>query len=46
MVKYCQNKLKFHLIVEKDRGNTWKQNQETPLSQSSALLLTLLGQEY
>jgi hypothetical protein len=24
MVKYCQNKLKFHLVVEKDRGNTWK----------------------
>jgi hypothetical protein len=24
MVKYCQNKLKFHLVVEKDRGNTRK----------------------
>ncbi len=22
MVKYCQNKLKFHLVVEKERGNT------------------------
>jgi hypothetical protein len=28
MVKYCQNTLKFHLVVEKDRGNTWKKNQE------------------
>ncbi len=24
MVKYCQNKLKFHLVEEKDRGNTWE----------------------
>jgi hypothetical protein len=24
MVKNCQNKLKFHLVVEKDRGNSWK----------------------
>jgi hypothetical protein len=24
MVKYCQNKLKFHLVVEKDSGNTWR----------------------
>ncbi len=28
MVKYCQNKLKFHLVVVKDRGNTWEKNQE------------------
>jgi hypothetical protein len=33
MVKYCQNKLKFHLVVEKDRGNTWKKNQENKISQ-------------
>ncbi len=32
MVKYCQNKLKFHLVVEKDRGNTWKENQEKKIS--------------
>jgi hypothetical protein len=24
MVKYRQNKVKFHLVVEKDRGNTRK----------------------
>jgi hypothetical protein len=32
MVKYWQNKLKFHLVVEKDRGNTWKKNQEKKLA--------------
>jgi hypothetical protein len=28
MVKYCQNKLKFLLVVEKDRSNTWGKNLE------------------
>jgi hypothetical protein len=32
MVKYCLNKLKFHLVVEEDRGNTWKKNQEQKLA--------------
>jgi hypothetical protein len=32
MVKYCQNKLKFHLVVEKDRGNTWKKIRKTKLA--------------
>jgi hypothetical protein len=28
VVKNCQNKLKFHPVVEKDRGYTWNKNQE------------------
>jgi hypothetical protein len=32
MLKYCQNKLEFHLVVEKDRGNTREKNQEKKVS--------------
>jgi hypothetical protein len=38
MVKYCQNKVKSHLVVEKDRGNTLKKNHE---KKNSAVFLAI-----
>jgi hypothetical protein len=37
MLKYCQNKLKFHLVVEKDRGNTWEKKLGKKISHFFAI---------